>query len=534
MLKYFALTLVLLATALAASLPASYDEPELFKNDHRIVGGHEVNIAKHPHQISMRRKSSAAKAYSHTCGGSIYKANVIVTAAHCIYNRKAESFIIVAGTNNRNGADGAVSRVSKIIMHENYNSSITNNDVALMILSTPLPLNGVTIAPITLASEAPRHGAKAVITGWGTTAAGGSLSNKLLEVQVPIVSNDRCDALYAAFYGPGRITDSMICAGIQGVGGKDACQGDSGGPLLVNHQLAGVVSWGRGCALPNYPGVYTNVAAFKNWIETKWLNMFRIVIFTALLVAIVESASVRSDPGRIIGGRDVSISKHPYQVSIRRKTCESCAFLHACGGIIYSQQAILTAAHCVYKRQENSFVVIAGTDNRSGADGFIARVNKIVIHENYNPALSENDIALIILDSALPLNGISTRAVSLASEEPNNDSVAVVSGWGATTEGGANAFKLQEVEVKIIDRVKCDASYGYDRIGQDMLCAGSDAGGKDACQYDSGGPLMTNNKLVGIVSWAIGCARPEYPGVYTNVVYFKNWIENKAKSYNLQ
>ncbi|XP_037806929.1 trypsin eta-like [Lucilia sericata] len=268
MLKYCGLILLVVATTLAASLPAEYAEPELFNNDHRIVGGHEVNIAKHPHQISMRRKSSKTRAFSHICGGSIYKANIIVTAAHCIFNKKADSFLIVAGTNTRNGGDGAVSLVSKIIMHEKYNSSRFDNDVALMILSTPLPLNGVTIAPIPLATEAPKHGAKAFITGWGAIKAGGKSSDKLLEVQVPVISNERCDALYAAYYGPGRISDSMVCAGLDGVGGKDACQGDSGGPFVVNHQLAGVVSWGRGCALPDYPGVYSNVAYLRNWIET--------------------------------------------------------------------------------------------------------------------------------------------------------------------------------------------------------------------------------------------------------------------------
>lgn len=262
--------------------------------------------------------------------------------------------------------------------------------------------------------------------------------------------------------------------------------------------------------------------------------MFRIIIFAVLLVASVQSASMISvHQGRIIGGREVSISKHPYQVTLRRKTCESCAYVHACGGIIYKQQSILTAAHCIYKREENSFVVVAGTDNRSGADGFIARVKQIITHENYNPALSENDIALVILDTPLLLNGITTSAVTLASNEPKADTLAVVSGWGATSEDGANSLKLQEVEVNIIDRAKCDASYGYNRIGEDVLCAGSSIGGKDACQYDSGGPLMSSNELVGIASWAIGCGRPDYPGVYTNVVYFKNWIENSLKTNNL-
>ncbi|XP_058979598.1 trypsin zeta-like [Musca domestica] len=230
--------------------------------DGRIVGGYAVDITKHPHQISMRRKSCEDCTYTHSCGGSIYKADVIVTAAHCVNGRVAENFIIVAGTSTRNGVDGAVSRVKKIVMHEKYNSSVTDNDVALMFLATPLPLDGIKMAPIELASEVPVHGSKCTISGWGTTSSGGVSSNQLLAVDVPIVDNERCDAAY----GPGRITDAMLCAGVEGVGGKDACQGDSGGPLLVNGKLAGIVSWGRSCALPDYPGVYANVPYLREWI----------------------------------------------------------------------------------------------------------------------------------------------------------------------------------------------------------------------------------------------------------------------------
>lgn len=271
MMKIIGLIFILIGTTLVASLPAA-KEVEHFKKDNRIVGGYEVHISQHPHQVSMRRKSSSTAAFSHSCGGSIYNENVIVTAAHCIYNREPEEFIIVAGTSKRNGGDGVVSRVTKIIMHDGYEPSVYNNDVALMILATPLPLNNVTIAPIALTSEIPKNGAKSVITGWGTTSSGGVSSNQLLAVEVPIVGNSKCDAAYAVYYGPGRIYDSMLCAGVEGIGGKDACQGDSGGPLLVNDKLAGIVSWGRSCALPDYPGVYSNVAYLKQWIETNAQN----------------------------------------------------------------------------------------------------------------------------------------------------------------------------------------------------------------------------------------------------------------------
>lgn len=273
---YTTLTLlffVVVSSALGASLPSLGNndvadiEPSL-RLDGRIVGGYEVDITRHPHQVSMRRKSCETCAFTHTCGGSIYNENVIVTAAHCVNGRYAENFTIVAGTSIRNGADGVMVRVSKIIMHEDYNGAVYTNDVALMILGSPLPLNGITIAPIALSSEVPAHGSKSVITGWGTTTSGGVASNQLLAVDVPIVGNERCDDAYAVTYGPGRITDSMLCAGVEGVGGKDACQGDSGGPLLVNGELAGIVSWGRSCALGDYPGVYANVPYLRDWILT--------------------------------------------------------------------------------------------------------------------------------------------------------------------------------------------------------------------------------------------------------------------------
>ncbi|XP_061397822.1 trypsin eta-like [Musca vetustissima] len=232
------------------------------RKDGRIVGGYEVDITRHPHQVAMRRKGCEACSYTHHCGGSIYNEWVIVTAAHCVNGRKKEDFIVVAGTVVRNGVIGVVARISEIIMHDKYNLTITDYDVALLILATPLPLNAITMSPIELASEIPPHGAKATISGWGTTSPGGDKPIQMLAVDVPIVSNERCDSAY----GPGRISDAMLCAGLEGVGGKDACQGYSGGPLVVNGKLTGIVSWGYGCARPAFPGVYANVPHVRQWI----------------------------------------------------------------------------------------------------------------------------------------------------------------------------------------------------------------------------------------------------------------------------
>ena len=86
-------------------------------------------------------------------------------------------------------------------------------------------------------------------------------------VRVPAITNAQCNSAYG-----GSITDSMICAGYPGVGGKDACQGDSGGPFVCNDGgkaiVAGVVSWGYGCAEADYPGVYARNTKALNWIKS--------------------------------------------------------------------------------------------------------------------------------------------------------------------------------------------------------------------------------------------------------------------------
>ena len=105
-------------------------------------------------------------------------------------------------------------------------------------------------------------GALATVTGWGTLQSGGNQPEVLNEVQVTVQTNDQCNSAYG-----GGITDNMICAADAG---KDSCQGDSGGPMVVEENgrfaLAGVVSWGYGCAMPEYPGVYARVTAQLDWI----------------------------------------------------------------------------------------------------------------------------------------------------------------------------------------------------------------------------------------------------------------------------
>lgn len=227
----------------------------------RIVGGTEAQLGEFPWQVSWQRQGFGS--YSHSCGGSILNENWILTAAHCcagIYDGK----IVAGGIKLRTNEGIEQERNYVEFIHPEYDSRGTNNDVCLLKLEQPLQL-GDTIDSIKLNNESQvEKGPSFVVSGWGTTSAGGSISETLLKVEVPYVDEKTCEEDYAGY----EITETMICAGEKG---KDSCQGDSGGPLVSFHQeepvLVGVVSWGIGCAYEGYPGVYARVSTFVDWIH---------------------------------------------------------------------------------------------------------------------------------------------------------------------------------------------------------------------------------------------------------------------------
>lgn len=144
----------------------------------------------------------------------------------------------------------------------------------------------------------------------------------------------------------------------------------------------------------------------------------------------------------------------------------------------------------------------------------------------------ENDISILVLaENVANYNPID----ALDSDGGYHDNVGTdmtVAGWGATSEGGSGPDAPLRVAVPIVSHSQCNTWYGAGSITNDMICAGLQEGGKDSCQGDSGGPLfyISGNQatLVGVVSWGIGCAREDQPGVYAEVAHFRNWICTNA------
>lgn len=226
----------------------------------RIVGGELAVEGDAPHQVSLQTGS-------HRCGASIISSTWMVTAAHCTdgYQNSPGSLYVRYGS-LKHASGGTRVQLSRVVQHPNYDSWTIDNDISLLQVGSPISLGSALINSIGLPDQEPADGVNVVVTGWGTTAESGSIPADLRKVTVPIVSRARCNTAYGS--SGYTISNAMICAAADG-GGKDACQGDSGGPLVdADGKLAGAVSWGIGCARPAYPGVYANVAYFRDWIRT--------------------------------------------------------------------------------------------------------------------------------------------------------------------------------------------------------------------------------------------------------------------------
>lgn len=228
----------------------------------RIVGGSPVEIKDIPYQASLQVSGFGF------CGGIVISADWVMTAGHCVFIYPDNMIDIRTGSKYMSKG-GSLSKVANIIRHEQFKTNMygqPENDIAVIKLKSPLKLDA-TRQPIPMyeQDEVAVEGSNSVLTGWGATREGGSTSEVLMTVQVPIVSKKVCGEAYKDFNG---IPKGQICAAIP-EGGRDTCQGDSGGPVAINGRLAGIVSWGMGCARKGYPGVYTEVAANRDWIAVK-------------------------------------------------------------------------------------------------------------------------------------------------------------------------------------------------------------------------------------------------------------------------
>ncbi|XP_068615753.1 LOW QUALITY PROTEIN: trypsin-like [Brachionichthys hirsutus] len=240
------LALLLMVGAAVAAVP---------REDGRIIGGQECEPHSRPYMASLNLGY-------HFCGGVLINNQWVLSVAHCWQNPYAMQ--IMLGEHDLRVFEGTeqLLKTDTIIWHPDYDYQTLDFDIMLIKLYHPVEVTEA-VAPISLPTGCPYGGLGCSVSGWGITATEGEGTTpaRLQCLDVPIVDDQQCEEAY-----PGMITRRMLCAGFMD-GGRDACNGDSGSPLVCFNEVHGLVSWGQGCALPDYPGVYVKVCEFLPWLE---------------------------------------------------------------------------------------------------------------------------------------------------------------------------------------------------------------------------------------------------------------------------
>ncbi|KAL7520077.1 hypothetical protein ACHAWX_004823 [Stephanocyclus meneghinianus] len=249
----------------------------------RIIGGIEAQIMRYQYAVSLHNTSTG----SHFCGGSLIAPDIILTAAHC----QGGFDTAVVGRHNLTSSEGESIPIKTEIPHSEYNDATIDNDFMLVLLERPTTME-LPFVKLNTDVDRPRVGESVTAMGWGDMTID-DLNKRypdvLMTVDIHVISNEACansSGIYISQeYKNGtilthtdyqtfteNITDNMLCAEALA---KDTCQGDSGGPLVIQGSngdgtddiLVGVVSWGVGCGLPDFPGVYARISQSYAWIN---------------------------------------------------------------------------------------------------------------------------------------------------------------------------------------------------------------------------------------------------------------------------
>jgi len=263
--------LLFAGASMAAAANFTCGDPAIKPDTTRIVGGKEARRNSWPWMAALFKKPTFGSWYQF-CGGSLIAPQWVLTAGHCFYREtNVNNFKVLLGAHNKATGESTQfeALVAEIHVNPAYNPSKISDDITLLKLTAPVQFTDA-ISPVCVAdrTDSVADDQMGWITGWGTTRSGGSTSNLLMQTNVPVVNQQKCINEYTNIGAV--VDDSMICGGYD-EGGKDTCQGDSGGPWQFETNgiwtQFGITSWGRGCAMANYAGVYSRITALRDFID---------------------------------------------------------------------------------------------------------------------------------------------------------------------------------------------------------------------------------------------------------------------------
>ncbi|XP_051911029.1 ovochymase-1 isoform X1 [Hippocampus zosterae] len=520
----------------------------------RIIGGQEAWAHSWPWQVSLRLATMPA------CGGAVLAPLWVVSAAHCFkrYN-KASFWTVLAGKHDLDDPDeegqqvlpialrhiaaaafafykradsAQVADVSAIVSHHRYRPGSKEFDVALLRLERALAFDRF-VRPIRVWMAPLPTREKCTVTGWGATRENGPRVSRLQEVNVTVMTLDLCQSYYKS-----RIRTRMFCAGRE-AGGVDACQGDSGGPLSCydggRYGLAGVVSWGVGCGWARKPGVYTKLQEHAAWIADVIENQDVAYDLEpseeqrcgrrgeAVCRNLPGPAGLRvppAGPARAENLTEACPGAWPWQVSLQANG------VHYCSAVLIRRRWVLAARHCAVSAGED--VAVLG-----GHDLGLSLSQSVPVDRVFDPPQEDgfppkNDLSLLRLAVPARLGaGVTPLCVAEEDEELDDGWRCISAGWGATSAtAGLNAERLHHAGVPLVERAKCRAEWGRDRVDEGHVCAHPVAGA--ACAGDSGAPLFCQKHgtyfLFGLLTWGSRRCDPGKPAIFSKVADYHSWI----------
>jgi secreted trypsin-like serine protease len=247
-----ALTMATMGTVALASPAAAVPTGEVTP---MVVGGTRAAQGEFPWMVRL----------SMGCGGALYSPTLVLTAGHCVSRSGTNTSITATfGVVDLQSSSRITRKSNYVYRAPGYVDATKGKDWALIRLSSPI----TGIPTLKIADTTQFNNGTFTIAGWGSASEGGAQQRYLLKATVPFVSDSTCQADYSG----GIVPSDQICAGYA-AGGTDTCQGDSGGPMFRRDSAnawiqVGIVSWGEGCAQPNYPGVYSEVSTFAANIKS--------------------------------------------------------------------------------------------------------------------------------------------------------------------------------------------------------------------------------------------------------------------------
>jgi secreted trypsin-like serine protease len=260
-------------------------------------------------------------------------------------------------------------------------------------------------------------------------------------------------------------------------------------------------------------------------------SMLSAALLASSCVALDESQDIATSQSEndIVGGLPTSITLNPWQVLIYAKIPNT-NMANQCGGSVLSKDWILTAQHCTVGKTADLFDVHAGTSTASNA-GQARKVAEIVNVPGYLNAQVGKDVALLRLATPLTIDNITVRPIAMLMPSQvglaADGTAARVTGWGHLMSGGQSPDTLQTVDINLVSLDSARAIYGMPLSDDQIAAHGKNKG---SCQGDSGGPLTIDGPngrlLVGVVSWAKGCAFENYPTLYGRVSSYYDWVKS--------